>query len=283
MMRDSTSSCGRSGERLNNDVFYCPRLGGKIFSTSGLGSGFTLAEAIVDAGAEYIERHAYRLAEIQLDNPGGVERRRFYFVDEDSLPEAPARIVAKYRKAGMCVRILDITSDIAVPTFYARVYDDLFHSYHSISSDGFACHPDPEVAITMALLEAAQTRCGIAGGREDYSLHARSLGRHERPRTAIPRSQAFWFSNDRPIRPFEDIRGFRSRDIAQELEWMVDQVAEAGFPMFLVADYSIRRIAPAYAVRVLLPGLETTNPLFTGARARAAVIRDILPRGRYAR
>lgn len=268
------------GNRQVNDIFYCPRLGGKIFSSSGLGSGFSLAEAIVHAGAEYIERHAYRLAELELDNPGGIGARQFWFVDEGSLPRTPARIVAKYRRAGMCVRILDMTSEIGVPTFYARVFDDPFKTDHSISSDGFACHPDPEVAVTMALLESAQTRGGfIAGGREDYSLQARSLGRHERPRTAVPRSQIFWFSNDRPVRSLADTIGFRSYDILEELEWIVDRVQEAGFPMFLVADYTIPRIRPAYAVRVLIPGLETTNPLFTGVRARATIIRDLLPRG----
>jgi ribosomal protein S12 methylthiotransferase accessory factor len=132
----------------------------------------------------------------------------------------------------------------------------------------------------MALLEAAQTKAGfIAGGREDYSLQARSLGRHERPRTAVPQAQAFWFSNDRPVRSFAETTGFISRDILEELEWIVDRVQEAGFEQFLVADYTFARIAPAFAVRVIIPGMETTNPLFTGARGRATSIRDLLPRG----
>ena len=267
------------GERQTQDIFYSPRLGGKIFSSSGLGSGFSLAEAIVHAGAEYIERHAYRLAEMELDNPGGVGLREFRFIDERSLPETPARIVAKYHQAGMCVRILEITSEIAVPTFYTRVFDDLFKSDRSMSADGFACHPDPEVAVTMALLESAQTRGGyIAGGREDYSLHARSLGRHERPRTAVPKSQIFWFSSDSPLRSFNETVGLLTGDILKELEWIVERVTNAGYPMFLVADYTIPSIHPAHAVRVLIPGLETTNPLFTGCRARATLIRDLLPR-----
>jgi ribosomal protein S12 methylthiotransferase accessory factor len=268
------------GPRVANDIYYSPRLGGKIFSSSGLGSGFSLAEAIVHAAAEYIERHALRLAELELDNPGGIGVRHFWFIDHSSLPDAPRRIVEKYRNAGMCVRILDITSEIAVPTFYVRVFDDPFKSDTSTSSDGFACHPDPEVALTMALLEAAQTKAGfIAGGREDYSLQARSLGRHERPRTAVPQAQAFWFSNDRPVRSFAETTGFISRDILEELEWIVDRVQEAGFEQFLVADYTFARIAPAFAVRVIIPGMETTNPLFTGARGRATSIRDLLPRG----
>jgi ribosomal protein S12 methylthiotransferase accessory factor len=267
------------GDREPYDILYCPRLGGKIFSSSGLGSGFSMAEAVVHAGAEYIERHAYRLAEIELDNPGRVGVRQFWFVDEQSLPEAPARIISKYTGAGMCVRILDITSEVAIPTFYVRVFDDLFDSETSMSADGFACHPDPEVAVTMALLEAAQTRGGfIAGGREDYSLHARSLGRHERPRTAAPASQLFWFSNDRPTRSFECTRGLETRDTLDELAWMVERVVAAGAQRFLVADYTMSRIRPAAAARVLIPGLETTNPLFTGPRARATVIRDLLPR-----
>jgi ribosomal protein S12 methylthiotransferase accessory factor len=266
-------------DRLPNDIMYCTRLGGKVFSSNGLGSGFSLAEAIVHAAAEYIERHARRLAELELDNPGGVGVRQFWFVDEQSLPEIPTRIVERYHRAGMCVRILDITSEIAIPTFYVRIFEDLFKTDRLVSAGGFACHPDPEVAVTMALLEAAQTRGGyIAGGREDYSLHVRSLGRHERPLTAVPQSQIFWFSNDRQVRPLQETVGFRSNDILKELEWMVDRVTAAELPMFLVADYSIPRIHPANAVRVLIPGLETTNQFFTGPRARATIIRDLLPR-----
>jgi ribosomal protein S12 methylthiotransferase accessory factor len=238
-----------------------------------------LAEATVHAAAEYIERHAQRLAEFEIDNPGGVGIRQFWFVDHGSLPDTPRCIVEKYRSAGMCVRILDITSEVAVPTFYVRVFDDPFTTYPSATSDGFGCHPNPEVAVTMALLEAAQTRAGIiAGGREDYSLQARSLGRHERPRTMLPQSQAFWFGNDRPFRSFQELTGFVSCDILEELEWIVGRVEEAGVSQFIVVDYTIDRIRPAFAVRVIIPGLETTNPLFTGERARATSIRDMLPR-----
>lgn len=267
------------GERLANDIFYSPRLGGKVFSSSGLGSGFSLAEAVVHAAAELIERHALRLAEIEIDNPGGVGLRRFWFVDCASLPETPRRLVEKYQRAGMSVRILDITPEIAIPTFYVRVFDDPFAADASTTSDGFACHPDPEVAATMALLEAAQTKAGvIAGGREDYSLQARSLGRHERPRTMVTQSQVFWFCNDRPARAFAETPGFSTRDILQELEWMVDRIEDAGYRKVLVADFTTPRIEPAYAARVIIPGLESTNPLYTGPRARATLIRDLLPR-----
>jgi ribosomal protein S12 methylthiotransferase accessory factor len=267
------------GDRRVNDIYYSHRLGGKFFSSSGLGSGFTLAEAAVHAAAEFIERHAVRLAEIEIDNPGGVGIRQFEFIDPMTLPDTPKRIVQKYTGAGMAVRILDITSEIAVPTFYARVFDDPFDSAASTTSDGYASHPNPEVAITMALLEAAQTKVGLfAGGREDYALHARSLGRHERPRTMLPKSQAFWFCNDPPMRKFDTSHGLYSRDILEEMQWMVDRVEDAGLQRLLLSNYATDKASPAHVVRISIPEAETANPLYTGPRGRATLIRDILPR-----
>ena len=94
----------------------------------------------------------------------------------------------------------------------------------------------------------------------------------------LPQSQQFWFGNDPPLRSFQETVGFASRDILEELEWIIGQLEEAGVGQFLVVDYTIDRIRPAFAVRVIIPGLETTNPIFTGERARATSIRDMLPR-----
>lgn len=266
-------------ERSHRDIYYSQRLGTKVFSSSGLGSGFTLAEAIVHAAAEYIERHSQRMAELVIDNPAGVGERQFWFVDHDTLPPTPKGIVDRFRAAGQVVRILDMTSEVQVPAFCVRMFDDPFERDISMSSDGSACHPNPEVAVTMALLEAAQSRAGSLGGaREDYSLRARSLGRTERPAPLLKRSQTFWFGNDCPTRSLSDTPGFISDDILEELEWMVDRVGDAGCSQFLIVDYTMERIRPAHAVRVIIPGLESTSPLFTGARARATGILDLLPR-----
>jgi ribosomal protein S12 methylthiotransferase accessory factor len=272
-------SAALSSVRVPNDIFYSARLGAKWFSSSGLGSGFTLAEATVHAAGEYIERHAWRLAELQIDNPGGIAGREFRFLKNTTLPPEPSRLVRKFENAGMVVRILNITSEIAIPTFAVKLYEDPFDNDTSISCDGYACHPNPAVAITMALLEAAQTRAGaIAGAREDYALKARSLGRHERPRTVRPASQIFWFGNDSPTESFDTIDGFVSRNLSDELGWIVDRVAAAGYRHLLAVDYTVGLIRPAFAVRVVIPGVETTNPFYTGERARALSIRDLLPR-----
>jgi ribosomal protein S12 methylthiotransferase accessory factor len=264
--------------RVLNDIYYSMRLGAKIFASNGLGAGFGLAEALLHALAEYIERHAARLAELQIDNPGNLGRARFAFVENSSLPGPSRLLVEEFRRTGKLVRILDITSEVRVPTFWVKLFDDPFEQRNGKCYEGFACHPNPEVALDMAILEAAQAQAGaIAGGRNDSSLKARSLGRHERTRPVLPKAQTFWFANDRPTLSFDCTSGFVSNDIVEELEWATEQVRTAGFKHILYADLTSTQIRPAVAVRVIVPGMETTNQLFTGPRARAVAILDLLP------
>jgi ribosomal protein S12 methylthiotransferase accessory factor len=271
-------SAAVSAKRQPNDIYYSRRLAMKQFSSSGLGAGFSLTEAAVHAACECIERHALRMAELHIDNPGQLGHDKFWFVDIETLPNAPRRLVDRYKQAGMSVRILDITSEIGVPSFAVKLFDDPFYCDAPMSHDGCASHPNAEVAITMALLEAGQTKIGaIAGAREDYALTARSLGRHERPRTALSSSQIFWFGSDPPLRGFSCNVGFVTNNFLDELEWIVERVVQAGLTHVLLIDYTTEAIRPANVVRVIIPGVESANPLFTGARARLSSIRDLLP------
>jgi len=60
---------------------------------------------------------------------------------------------------------------------------------------------------------------------------------------------------------------------------MLTAIERAGFCHVLLADYSREEIAPARVVRVVIPGVETTNPFFTGWRARCLAIADLLGQG----
>lgn len=62
------------------------------------------------------------------------------------------------------------------------------------------------------------------------------------------------------------------------MEWLLARLLAAGCDPVLVADYTLPEIAPARVVRVIVPGLETLNPFRTGARARRALLADLLPR-----
>jgi ribosomal protein S12 methylthiotransferase accessory factor len=259
--------------RGKHDICYTQRGARKHLATNGLGSGFTAAEAILHGLCEYVERHALRFAELRLSNPGGLGAVPYDFVDLATVNDRIRALAGRLHQAGAAVAVLDITSEIGIPTFLATITRDLKRA------DGHAAHPCPETAIEMALLEAAQTiSCSAAGGREDLSIRARSLGRHERPRPLYARDAWFWLDPDRPLKPVQQRQGFSGEDIRDELGWCLQQVRRAGLDQVIVFDLTVPAIRPAHVVRVLVPGLESNNPFYTGPRARLALLGDMLPR-----
>src|SRR5262249_12886796 len=154
------------------DVFYSPLAGRKIFTSSGLASGLTLEEAVLHAVCEIIERHAAVVAEVRAQNPGDGLRPSFCAVDLRGLPPSTQRLRPLVERGGYRLLVLDITSEIRVPTFQALALEERatvlgFFGSNLREAKGTACHPDPQVAIEMAILEATQTVAGnVAGARE---------------------------------------------------------------------------------------------------------------------
>jgi ribosomal protein S12 methylthiotransferase accessory factor len=256
-----------------HDICFTRRGARKQLSTNGMGSGFSREEAILHGLCEYVERHAQRMAELLLSNPGGLGPHPYRFLDLNTASSAVQDIVGRLRNRAATVRVLDITSEIGIPTFFATITRELRRS------DGYGAHPDPNTAIEMALLEAAQTIAGAtAGGREDLSIHARSLGRHERPRPVSVHDAWFWLDPDAVYKPLSEVIGFTSGDVYADLNWCLDRLRAAGVQHALVVDLTPPGIEPATVVRVILPGMETNNPFYTGTRARFLLLRDLLPK-----
>jgi ribosomal protein S12 methylthiotransferase accessory factor len=258
-----------------HDICFTARGGRKHLATNGLASGFRREEAIVHGLCEYVERHAQRMAEILLSNPGDVGPHFYSFIDLATGSPQVRDIAQRLTSRNTTVRVLDITSEIQIPSFFATAIRDMKRA------DGFATHPNPNVAIEMALLEAAQTIAGsTAGGREDLSIHARSLGRHERPRPVDVSDAWFWMDPDCIEKPISEVAGFYSDDIYSELAWCLARLQAANVSHALVVELTPPGIAPVSVVRVILPGLETNNPFYTGLRARLLLLKDLLPRWR---
>jgi ribosomal protein S12 methylthiotransferase accessory factor len=256
-----------------HDICFTRRGARKHLATNGLGSGFSREEAILHGLCEYVERHAQRLAELFLVNPGGLGDPPYRFVDLRTARDAVQELAERLSRRSATVRVLDITSEIRIPTFVATITRELQRA------DGYGSHPDPNTAMEMALLEAAQTiASATAGGREDLSIRARSLGRHERPRPISMKDAWFWMDPDPLYRSADEIEGFISADIYEDLKWSLERVRVAGVEQVLVVDLTPPEIEPAHVVRVIVPGLETNNPFFTGPRARLVLLRDLLPK-----
>jgi ribosomal protein S12 methylthiotransferase accessory factor len=269
--------------RVTNDIYYSSRGGRKTVTTNGLASGMTMAEALTHALCEYIERHALVLDSISDGNPGSPTAQPRLAVNLETVPASTRRLLGKITRAGFRLEVREITSEIRVPTFNSTIYlsegsieGQLFHDDLQRAS-GWAAHPDPETAINMSILEASQTiMTHVAGAREDLVLQARSLGRHERTDSRSRSAFARELDDDAPKRNFADIEGLSSDDAAEDVRWIIKQIAAVGYRHAIVADYSTPEIKPVRVVRAIVPGLETINPFHTGVRGRMAVLSDMI-------
>jgi len=260
-------------ERGRHDICFSARGARKHMATNGLGAGMALEEAVLHGLCELVERHAQRIAELFLSNPGGLGVQPYRFLDVGNVAPRLDDVMSALTPRADTIRVLEITCEITIPTYMAAIVRS------GQVAHGFGTHPNPVVAIEAALLEAAQTvASSIAGGREDLSVRARSLGRHERPRPADPNSVWFWMDADTPMSGLDPAAGFRSDDVLTDLLWSLDRLRAAGLHQVLVSDLSKLEIAPARVARVMIPGLETNNPFHIGPRARLALLRDMLPR-----
>jgi ribosomal protein S12 methylthiotransferase accessory factor len=252
------------------NILYSKRGGRTVFSTNGLASGFSLTEALLHATCEYIERDAAKLAELCIDNPGLERLAKPELVDLGSSESYLAELNVTLRKSGFRLSLWDITSDIQVPTIYARIEEGRRFAC------GWATHPDPMVAAERATLEACQSVAGtIAGGREDIAPRVRSLGRHERPRPMRAAGLSVW-SRQKPTRHLEEVGGYHSNDIFAEFNWVRHRLIDAGVPHLLALDITDPLMTQAHVVRVIVPGLETNNPFYCGPRARATLAAEVV-------
>jgi ribosomal protein S12 methylthiotransferase accessory factor len=271
--------------RLSNDIYFSPYGARKTVTTNGLAAGMTMAEALTHAICEFVERHARAMDFVVGENPGTHAYAAKPPIDLATVPRPVAGLVDKIARSGRRLIVRDIRGDIAIPVFAATIFlpeglmAGRLHGDGWARASGWAAHPHPETAIHMAILEASQTVIShIAGAREDLTLNARSLGRHERSDSR--RAEAFLAERDgdAAMLDFEDLSGFASADSGADVRWLLDRLGEAGCGHVLAMDYSSAAIAPVRVVRVVVPGLETINAFHTGLRARRALIADLLPR-----
>lgn len=260
--------------RRRNRITYSKRLGSQIFGTNGLASGFSLEEALLHAICEYVERHAEHADELRSYVAAEHHAPASRFVDPNSL-EGHAGAVARQLASSGEIRLREITSEIRIPTIHGWY---LAHG-DRLSYSGYATHPDPEVACEMAMMEAAQSAAvSSAGGREDLSLHARSLGRHERTRPRLPEMSLHrWLDPDRVQVPASALGGTRLTDVFDEVRWCLARLCEVGVDTVAAVDLTQPGMAPARAVRVIIPRLLSNSPSAFDRRGHIRVLGDLVP------
>lgn len=248
----------------------------QVVSTNGLASGNSVEEALLHALCEVIERDAMTLAELvttyltevlasgtfvkspPADVVESLKSRHPHF-DMAELPPGVETIVARFREAGVEVRMADITSDTGIPSVWCATVDTFGIAEGQQGHGGFGTHPDLEVAMTRALTECAQSRAvDIQAMREDISQPDEEVPKHlhhvHRPKT-LNKTSWWWQPTDRLVTT-SDVTSYPSDDVVTDLRLVLDRLRAVGVPRVIAIDLSPPTV-PATVVRVIVPGMES--------------------------
>lgn len=235
-------------------------------TTNGLASGNTRGEALVHALAELVERDAHALW-LALPPAARAETA----IDPASIADPLcADLLACFAAAGIALAIWDITSDLGIPAF--RVLALPGREEPGVEAElGLGCHPDPGVALSRALTEAAQSRVTrISGARDDFAPES-----YAAPARAARRAAALRALSEAvpPRRRFEAVRGCAAPTIHGDLALLLSRIGAAGLGPAAWVDMTREEIGIP-VVRAVVAGLEGTpgpagGGYAPGARARA--------------
>jgi ribosomal protein S12 methylthiotransferase accessory factor len=235
--------------------------------STGLACGASWEEAALSGLCEAIERDAFTLTwQARMARPR---------IDQSTLPADVHDRVRRYEDVGLRVELMDITTDIAMPTMMAFAIGDAPTS--PAVSVAAATDPCPEIAAIKTLEELAHTRkfsrqvlqctapvaVDVEHGHAavvDQRSHLRFYGPQESRRYA----QFAWSSQE--LRPFPE-RHSALTGAGTALAHAVATVAKRGLePIACDLTTSDVRELGLHVARVVVPGL---HPLFMGHRNRA--------------
>jgi YcaO-like protein with predicted kinase domain len=242
-----------------------PGSGSFLRSTNGLASGNSVAEAVLHGLCELIERDAHSLWQF-----GGEERMASTRVRLDTVASPGARsLLDKYDEADIDVALWDMTSDLEIPA-YRCIITERHTDWRWTpvpACYGAGCHPDPAVALSRALTEAAQSRlAAIAGSRDDLT---RAKYHQMQAADGLASHRATALDDRQPVDVGER-PSLAGATVELDLSTTLDRLDARGIDGVLAVDLS-RSGWPVSVVRVIAPGLEgpSSSPVYRpGPRAR---------------
>ncbi|WP_207482861.1 YcaO-like family protein [Arenibaculum pallidiluteum] len=216
--------------------------------SSGLGSGNTWSEAVLQALCELLERDATaRWARL---SPAERDARA---IDLTTVGNPDCReLLDHFARAAVTVTAWDVTSGFGVPAFLCLVADGAPDGGGDLADPEFGagCHPSPAVALARALAEAAQVRATvIAGARDDIPPDAYTPASRARRR----RKAAAVLPLGRPFRRFDVAAGWDSGTVPEDLDAVLARLGDAGIDP--VAVDLTRDGLGIPVVRTVAPGL----------------------------
>jgi YcaO-like protein with predicted kinase domain len=228
------------------------------FSSNGLNSGNTKAEALIGALYEVIERDATTCTKVSWALGAPMRRVDLSTVSSPDVEQ----LVDTVHAAGVEVVVLDCTVDTQVPTFNAYLCDvrnPTIGVYH-----GYGTHLDPQVAVIRAICEAAQGRLVyIAGSRDD------SFGHHRRFRETFDEANATLLAVPETV-SLRNAPDGSGDTFEADGRTLLARLRAIGIPRALAVDLTHPQVG-VDVFRVVVPGLEgyMLQDFTPGARAHA--------------
>jgi oxazoline/thiazoline synthase len=224
-----------------DEHFYC------VSDSNGGASGNTLEEAIVQGFCEVVERDAVAL--------WWYNRARRPALDLASLREPYVdRLVDFYAVQGRSLWLLDITTDLGVPT-----YVGVSHRVGDPVEDviiGFGAHLSPRLAALRALTEVNQFLPAV----EQRDAAGRTVYRYDDEATLAWWARASvagepWLAPDpaAPVRDFAAVPDRSVGDLAGNVEVCVEQARRAGLEVIVIDQ--TRPDIELSVVKVVVPTL----------------------------
>jgi ribosomal protein S12 methylthiotransferase accessory factor len=219
-------------------------------SSDGLASGNRPAEAVLHGLCELVERDAWALTQLRP-----YDQLRGSRVDPSAFGDPVLDIIVdRIKRTGMRLLLLDMTTDIGVPSFLAVIIPgdlgERVDARWTHVCGGCGCHPDPIRAALRAITEAAQSRLtAIAGSRDDFSPRL-----YQRIDGDSPMQQLINLCDETPVAPkfaFEPAQ----RSIQETISHILDRLQARGIEQVVTVPLPHPRL-PVSVVRVIVPGLE---------------------------
>lgn len=258
--------------------------------TSGLASGNVLEECVAHALLELIERDAWTLAELRCrwipeairahshnaspvapaslpaeteTEPGSPLSSRsddtaYPYLDLSDANPVITGLLDRYRAIGLEPLVIDITSDLGVPTVLATAAETIRPGFDR-AHFGLGTHLDPNVAITRALTELAQSRVtDIQGVREDLrpSADTEPMQAAHTKRAEMIEKESWYHKPSPQSRQINEMPAVRNDDLLRDIAELLTRLRRAGLDRVIVTDLTHPE-AQVPVVRVIVPGLES--------------------------
>jgi putative methanogenesis marker protein 1 len=212
-------------------------------NTNGLASGNVIEEAILHGLMEVIERDALSIAEFNK-NPG----REIILVPEDGVVYELAQ---KFKDADVTAKVWLLKHDINLYTVVCALDDPVLKD-SALLVMGAGSHLRPEIAVSRALTEAAQSRVvQIHGAREDTDREdvVRSFGYD-----SMKRLNKYWYEDPVDKVRLSDLEDRSANTPAANIETIVTMLKGIA-PYAIIVDLS-RSSVELPVIRAILPTFE---------------------------